>query len=156
VEVPLTPGVLTQNPGLFQASLDILRLPHVTPAPLVVPTEEGALEDLACLYEAAAYQSYSTRPATEAARLAILQEFLDDLQRRGRSVETATPADVLVYLVKWGKAKGKYEVDGVRHVAPPSMQQRASHLKTILERYPCCRGPWHCSGIGGYKNQTIW
>jgi hypothetical protein len=152
VEVPLTPGILTKDVHLFQTSLDMLRRPLLVPSQSGGPTEAGALEDLACLYDAAAFQSYSIRPATEVARLAILQEFMDDLHQRGRSMEQAQPADVVVYLVKWGKANGAYELDGKRYVAASSMQQRASHLKTILEQYPSCRGPWHASGIGKMDN----
>jgi hypothetical protein len=150
VGIPSSLGILVGNGALFQASLDLLRRPSVVATELGALTEDEVVEELACLQEAAEFQSFSTRPATEAARLSILQEFVDDLSRKGRSVEQAQPADVVVYLTRWGKARGNYVLDGKRHVAPSSMQQRVSHLKAMLERYPSCRGPWQLDGMGEF------
>ncbi len=148
VGVPSSLGILVGNGALFQASLEVLRRPAVVAKEMGTLTDDDVVEELACLQEAAEFQSFSTRPATEAARLSILQEFMDDLSRKGRSVEQAQPADVIVYLTRSGKAKGNYVLDGKRHVAPTSMQQRVSHLKAMLEQYPSCRGPWQLDGLG--------
>jgi hypothetical protein len=65
---------------------------------------------------------------------------MDDLSRKGRCVEQAQPADVVVYLTRWEKAKANYMLDGKRHVAPSSMEQRVSPPRSILKQYPSCRG----------------
>jgi hypothetical protein len=148
--VPSSLGILNGDGALFQASLDMLRRLFVVAKDM--RTEAEALEELACLEEAAEFQSSSTRPATEATRVSILQKFMDDLSRKSCCVEQAQPADGVVYLTRWGKAKGNYMLDGKRHVAPSSMQRRVSHLRSILERYPSCRGPWQPYGMGALSS----
>ena len=125
-----------------------MQRPHIVPTLGVVPTDVGAAADLQALHAVVAYQSCAVRVATEDARSAILQEFMDDLAQRGRPFEHAHPVDVLLYLEKWSRRKGTYVIEGVRHVAPTSMQQRVSHLKYALARYPEFHGPWHPSGRG--------
>ena len=114
----------------------------------MVPTDAGAAADLQALHAVVAYQSCAVRGSTEAARSAILQEFMDDLAQRGRPFQQAQPVDVLLYLEKWSRRKGTYVIGGLLHVAPTSMQQRVSHLKYALARYPKFHGPWHPDGTG--------
>ncbi len=141
--IPLTPGVITQNARLFQPSLALLRRPVLSPGSGVGPKERGAAEDPRCLYAVAAIHARAKRPATTAARNAILHEFIADQNQRGRSLEQAQPADVAVHLYKWAHGTGTYEVGGVRCVAPTSLQQRISHLKLVLSDYPSFREPWN-------------
>jgi hypothetical protein len=112
------------------------------------PTEATAARDLQALLDATLYTSYAKQPATDDARAAILQEFLDYLQERQRALHAAVPADVISYLLQWAHSKGNYQMDGTPRAAPTSVQQRWSQLKTMLERYPCFPGPWHDSGVG--------
>jgi hypothetical protein len=149
---PLTPSVFTQDARVFQATLE-LQVPTVRPTTSRGPTdpEATAARDLQALLDATLYTSYATQPATEDARVAILQEFLDHLQERHRALHEAVPADVISYLIsylQWAHSKGNYQLDGAPRAAPTSVQQRWSHLKTMLEKYPCFRGPWHDSGVG--------
>ncbi len=67
--VPSSLGILTGDGALFQASLDMLRRPLVVAKEMGTLTEAEALEELACLEEAAEFQSISTRPAAEATRV---------------------------------------------------------------------------------------
>jgi hypothetical protein len=147
---PLRPSILTGSAALLQATLVALNQPKVSAVPGVCPTEDGAAQDLECLLSIAATQSFARPPATEAARHAILQEFVTDLQQRGRPLEQAQPADVLLYLFKWAKKNGTYRVGGLRYVAPTTMQSHLniSHLKVLLARYPCFSGPWQPTGTG--------
>jgi hypothetical protein len=145
---PLTPSVFTQDARVFQATLEGLQVPTVRPTTSRGPTEATAARDLQALLDATLYTSYATQPATEDARVAILQEFLNHLQERHRALDEAVPADVISYLLQWANSKGNYQMDGAPRAAPTSVQQRWSHLKTMLERYPCFRGPWHDSGVG--------
>jgi hypothetical protein len=116
--IPLTPGVITQNARVFQASLALLRRPVLSPGSGVGPTEAGAAEDLRCLCGVAAIQARAKRPATTAARNAILHEFIADLNQRRRSLDQAQPADVAVHLYKWAPMRWWRALRGSHQPSP--------------------------------------
>jgi hypothetical protein len=147
---PLAPSILTANAQLFQASLTLLRQPHIAHVPGLGPTDAAPANDLLCLYGVAAIQACAKRPATESAWQSILQDFAADLQQIGQPLDQAQPADVALYLPKWAQRKGTYKIGSLRYVAPTTMQQRISHLKVMLARFPSFYGPsnWQPNGTG--------
>jgi hypothetical protein len=59
---------------------------------------------------------------------------MHDLSRTGRSMEEAEPADVVVYLTRWGKAHGNYVLDSKRHVAHSSMPLPACNSRCYISK----------------------